>query len=327
MLCPTKTGTLVPSAFALSSPFGSTSKNVATQVLQGAGPPLVDLNQYNLHTVREVESQWTLNLVQKATENQAKVVLGCKSPENFVDRVSLNFDRIQGASGIGLTLVEVAGGRQDGLGLTLVSEVTEGGAASGCDILPGDSVVEVGLVRCKKRNNRRFGFGTDDDDVQQVFVKETEGLSYDATVDAIRSLPAPSDDYDDKFVLELKRIRRKPKIRVKLQYPPSQNEQNVTLELFAGENLRHGMLVRGVKLNDPLAKRFDTKSGGNCGAGGLCRTCSVTVQSGMDLLNPQRLSEKQMLEDSPRWRLACKAIVGYGMKEGDMVIRVNPRQW
>ncbi len=60
---------------------------------------------------------------------------------------------------------------------------------------------------------------------------------------------------------------------------------------------------------------------------GLCRTCSVVVQSGMDLLNPQRLSEKQMLADAPRWRLACKAIVGYGMKEGEMTIRVNPNQW
>ena len=45
------------------------------------------------------------------------------------------------------------------------------------------------------------------------------------------------------------------------------------------------------------------------------------------MLNPQRLAEKQMLENNPRWRLACKAIVGYGMKEGEMTIRVNPRQF
>jgi ferredoxin len=95
----------------------------------------------------------------------------------------------------------------------------------------------------------------------------------------------------------------------------------------AGENLRQGMLVRGVKLNDPLAKRFDTKSGGNCGAGGLCRTCSVCVMDGAELLNDQRIAEKQMLADSPRWRLACKAIVGHGMREGEMTVRVNPKQW
>jgi Na+-transporting NADH:ubiquinone oxidoreductase subunit NqrF len=114
---------------------------------------------------------------------------------------------------------------------------------------------------------------------------------------------------------------------VTLKYPPSQDEKDSTLELFAGENLRLGMLVRGVKLNDPLARRFDTKSEGNCGAGGLCRTCSVSVLRGADLLNPQKPAEKQMLQDNPRWRLGCKAFVGYGMKEGEMVVQVNPNQW
>jgi ferredoxin len=133
--------------------------------------------------------------------------------------------------------------------------------------------------------------------------------------------------FEDSYLLTIKRLRRKPKVKVNLQYPPSQNEPDAQIEMFAGENLRQGMLIRGVKLNDPLAQRFDTKTGGNCGAGGLCRTCAVSIQSGGDLLNPQRVAEKQMLQDSPRWRLACKAIVGFGMQEGEMTIRVNPRQW
>mmetsp|Transcript_28344 Transcript_28344/g.57963 ORF Transcript_28344/g.57963 Transcript_28344/m.57963 type:complete len:88 (+) Transcript_28344:324-587(+) len=87
------------------------------------------------------------------------------------------------------------------------------------------------------------------------------------------------------------------------------------------------MLVRGVKLNDPLAKRFDTKSEGNCGAGGLCRTCAVSVLRGGELLSPQKTAEAQMLGDEPRWRLACKAFVGYGMTEGEVTVAVNPRQW
>jgi len=116
-------------------------------------------------------------------------------------------------------------------------------------------------------------------------------------------------------------------VTIKLKYPPSQNEKDTSIELYAGENLRYGMLIRDVKLNDPLAKRFDTKSSGNCGANGLCRTCAVAISKGDELLNPQRLAEKQILKDSPRWRLACKAIVGFGMKEGEMIIRVNPRQW
>jgi hypothetical protein len=48
---------------------------------------------------------------------------------------------------------------------------------------------------------------------------------------------------------------------------------------------------------------------------------------GNELLSPPRTSEKQMLLNKQQWRLACKANVGYGMQEGNMTIRVNPRQW
>ena len=44
-------------------------------------------------------------------------------------------------------------------------------------------------------------------------------------------------------------------------------------------------------------------------------------------MNAQRPAERQMLQDSPRWRLACKAFVGYGMSEGEITVQVNPRQW
>ena len=79
------------------------------------------------------------------------------------------------------------------------------------------------------------------------------------------------DGFEDYFEVTLKRLRRRPKIKINLQYPPDQKDdfgekvEDTTIELNAGENLRQGMLVRGVKLNDPLAKRFDTKTGGNCG--------------------------------------------------------------
>jgi ferredoxin len=306
-----------------SSPYGETSRNVATQILQGAGPAKVDMNVYNLNDLQTIEQEWTANLVQKATENKIGVLLGAKSDrEIFVDQVIVLFPRRKDA-GLGIELIEIAGGREDGLGITLVAGLVAGGSAEESKILPGDSIVEVSIIRRNRATVGKAGL----EEAQEDFSVPTECLSYDATVDAITSLPAVRAECDEFYQMKLKRLRRKPKVTIKLQYPKSQNEPDATLELFSGENLRQGMLMRGVKLNDPLAKRFDTKNGGNCGAGGLCRTCVVSVLKGGEQLNPQKVAEQKMLEDSPQWRLACKAIVGFGMQEGEMTIRVNPRQW
>jgi 2Fe-2S iron-sulfur cluster binding domain len=303
-------------ALSSTSPFGRTAKNVATQILQGAGPPAVDLNQYNVDLSR-IEREWTVNLVQSVNEQQARVAPAVKSQDLYVDTVTVTYKRGRNA-GLGIELEELLGGRGDGIGITLVSGVVAGGPLDGgYDVLAGDMLAQVAVVS--------RGRSVNSETEREVSVR-TECLDYEATVDAVRRLPEQCDDEED-VVLTLRRIRRKPKVKVKLQYPPSQGEVDATLELFAGENLRLGMLVRGVKLNDPLAKRFDTKNGGNCGAGGLCRTCAVAVVKGKELLNEQNVAERQMLQDSPRWRFACKAIVGYGMHEGEMTIRVNPRQW
>jgi ferredoxin len=305
---------------ALSTPYGQTTRNIATQILQGAGPATVDLNQYNLPQ-DQIEEQWTAQTVQKTTEKEPGVFLRPKDDRNnFVDVLQVVVPRLDG-QGLGIELKELAGGRDDGLGITLVTGLVSGGAAEGSGILPGDSIAEVSIVRTKVETVSGL------EETEQVFSVKTECLSYDMTVQAIQSLPSIEPGFEDYFRLAVKRLRRKPKVKVNLQYPTEQNEPDLQIEMFAGENLRQGMLVRGVKLNDPLAKRFDTKSGGNCGAGGLCRTCAVSIREGGDLLNPQRMAEKQMLQDSPRWRLACKAIVGFGMKEGEITVRVNPRQW
>ncbi len=245
----------------LSSPFGGTTKNVATQILQGAGPASVNMDVYNIPP-DEIMGEWKANFVQKANENTAKVALACQSPEYFIDSLTINFPR-NPEEGLGLSLVELAGGRGDGLGITIVSEVSGAAAsAEGASILYGDSLAFVGLVRTAKKLSEGKS-------VVKEYTVATECLDYEATVEAISSLPsANADEFEDTWVLKVKRIRRKPKISVRLLYPPSQKEEDVTLELFAGENLRQGMLVRGIKLNDPLAKRFDTKNSGNCGAGG-----------------------------------------------------------
>jgi len=313
---------VLPSWNALSTPYGTTARNIATQILQGAGPAKVDMNKYNI-PLDQVEEAWRAQLVQKAAEKSARLRLACKNErELFVDTILVTFERVQDA-GLGLILLELAGGRSDELGITVVSEVMSEGPTDGLGIMIGDSISKVSLMR---RAKTKEGATSLTEEFEEFSV-DTECLGYSATVDSISSLPKYDPNYSDRYELTIKRIRRKPKVSIKLQYPPEQNEPDTVIELFAGENLRQGMLIRNVKLNDPLAKRFDTKTGGNCGAGGLCRTCAVSVSRGVELLNPQRVAEKQMLEDQPRWRLACKAIVGFGMQEGNMTIQVNPRQW
>jgi ferredoxin len=307
---------------AMSSLYGKTTRNIATQVLQGTGAPVVDLNVYNL-PLSTIEQEWTASFVQKSTESQGKVMLQPRSVRSiYVDSVVASFPR-QKSGGLGIELAELAGGRGDGIGITIISGLVEGGSAEGSGLLPGDSIAAISLVRRKQLTAGDSGLA----ETQNEWSVSTECLAYDDTVEAIQTLPPPRDGFEDMLSVTARRLRRRPKVTVNVQYPPGQKEQDKVIEMYAGENLRQGMLVRGVKLNDPLAQRFDTKQGGNCGAGGLCRTCSVVVSSGGDILNPQRPAEKQMLIDSPRWRLACKAIVGYGMKEGEMTIRVNPRQW
>ena len=125
----------------------------------------------------------------------------------------------------------------------------------------------------------------------------------------------------------MKRLRRKPRVTVKLQYPPYEKEPDTVLELFAGENLRRALLTRGVKLNDVLSKRFDSGGTGDCGADGTCATCAVGVVRGGELLSPKKQTESQIFADTPSWRMACKTIVGHGMSEGDLTLQVNPKQW
>ena len=122
-------------------------------------------------------------------------------------------------------------------------------------------------------------------------------------------------------------MRKKPRVSVKLQFPPDFEEPDTTIELFSGENLRRAMLTRGVKLNDALSRRFDSGGTGDCGAEGTCATCAINVIKGMDLLNPIKTQEQQIFEKYPQWRMACKAVVGYGMTEGEMTVQVSPKRW
>jgi ferredoxin len=280
----------------------------------------VDMNKYNL-PLEEIADEWSANVVAESTLREAGVYLGAKNDKSImVDTVQVKIPRRVG-EGMGILLLEIAGGREDGLGITVIDGVVEGGCADGCDVMDGDSIAAVS-VRKVQRQDGKEGLA----DMEVVDSIELECFGYDKTVEALSSLP-PAESDDEILVLTLKRLRRKPKVIVKLQYPPQQEEPDITIELFAGENLRRAMLTRGVKLNDPLSQRFDNGGTGNCGADGTCATCVVGVLQGDGLLSPKGQQETQILKKNPRWRMACKTIVGFGQQEGEMTIRVNPRQW
>lgn len=298
--------TAEPSTVPESSVWGNTTK--------------VDLNQYNLPLEVAVE-EWTANVLPQSAMVDAGIYLGARDAEsNYVETLKFRVDRkVNPTGGLGLELLELAGGREDGVGITICSGLVEGGNAETSGILPGDSIVSLMAVVA---NEAVDGQGQATSSVEMEN-RPTECLGYDATVDAIMSLP---EDWK-ALIVHVKRLRRKPKVTMRLQYPPYENEPDEVLELFAGENLRRAMLARGVKLNDVLSRRFDNGGSGDCGGEATCSTCVVSVQQGGHLLNKPSIQEEQMLVKNPRWRLACKAIVGQGGQEGDMIIRVNPRQW
>jgi len=286
-----------------------------------AGKPTVDMNKYNI-PLSQILEEWTALLTPKSLMQEEGVYLNVKTnDELFADTLQY---RVKRDGGLGLILTEIAGGREDGVGITIIEEVLPGGNSENIGFLPGDSIVGLSVSQGGDVSDSSNS-GVMETNEQRVAVS-TECLGYDATVDVITSLPPPSSP-DEVIEVRVKRIRRKPKVSVKLQYPPEEKTPDTTIELFCGENLRRAMLTRGIKLNDALSARFDSGGTGDCGADGTCATCVVGVTKGSELLSPMKIQEEQILAKKPRWRMACKAIVGYGMAEGEMTVQVNPRRW
>lgn len=297
------------------------NKEVSPLFYAAAGAPSVDMNQYNL-PLEQAVLEWTAILQPKTSMQDEGIFLETKTKRGlFVD--SLQY-KVKREGGLGLILTEIAGGREDGIGITIVEDIIANSNAENSGILPGDSIVAVTLVKTKVVGSNRNGMTMEEE--QERLDVSTECLSFDSTVEALSSLPPPESP-EECLIVTVKRIRRQPVVNVKLQYPPETKEPDAVLELFAGENLRRAMLTRGVKLNDALARRFDSGGTGDCGAEGTCATCVVKVTRGMELLSPAKQQESQILSQKPKWRLACKTVVGYGMTQGDLTIQVNPRQW
>jgi ferredoxin len=311
------------------------------QLLGTASPST--MQNYNLlpDIIADGLSAQIITRLNKAVDDKretTEIVLVPKNTEDhFIDTFSVEIPIPLDSPGLGIELIEIEGGREDGLGIVIVNDLVPGGNAQRAldkkattqeTIMYGDSISAAELILRRSRSIT--------EEKTDVLFARTECLGYESTIEKLGTLLSSlSNDNDDSnieeatMILTLRRLRRRPQIQVKLHYPPSQELPPEIIKLQPGDNLRMAMLQRGVKLNDPLAQRYDGKptGSGNCGSGGLCRTCAVSVMRGGELLTPPKQNEKKMLEDTPRWRLACKSWVGYEMKEGEISIQVNPRQW
>ena len=59
----------------------------------------------------------------------------------------------------------------------------------------------------------------------------------------------------------------------------------------------------------------------NCGGGGQCGTCLISVEDGVYSTNGRTPKEEHLLQGKPdNWRLACRTMV-----HGDCTIRTKPK--
>mmetsp|Transcript_30211 Transcript_30211/g.101865 ORF Transcript_30211/g.101865 Transcript_30211/m.101865 type:complete len:294 (+) Transcript_30211:118-999(+) len=250
--------------------------------------------------VPPASAQWGVRLEDATSMRAAGYRMN--AVDNAYEVETIDGINLRKSPGLGIQLEELAN-NGEGVGVVVVAGLVEGSPAASSTLRVGDVISEVG------------------DGTGQF--TSTEAKPYD---DVIAALVGAGDNVN----LVVKRLVARPKVAVTLKFPNDEDPEQM-IEIYAGENLRKALLVRGVKLNDQLARRFDNQmqSGGDCGAEGTCCTCAVAVMNGAEFLTAAKTQEEQMLRPTPRWRLACKARVGMGMEPGQvgqLVIRVSPRQ-
>lgn len=206
---------------------------------------------------------------------------------------------------LGLELTEVAHSNVDHRGLVLVSKV-EGHALHETPIHVGDVVIGV--------------FAGDD------FKESVTGFDYDDTVKVIQRAKKHSLDHGGHGVvsLELNRLVKKATVHLTVE---DDNGKVAQLDALAGDNLRLFLMHHHTRLYDEGMHRMDQPAiTGNCGGEGICGTCLVAVQEGMNHLNKVGPQEQSILTNRPAsWRAACKTVLGADNQEADIRIRVHPQ--
>ncbi len=90
-----------------------------------------------------------------------------------------------------------------------------------------------------------------------------------------------------------------------------QNE-NKTISVAKGTNLRKAAIAHGVQIYKGFHKIL------NCHGAGRCTSCAVEVVSGQQNLSARTHAEEKKFKANPATRLACQTQV-----EGDVTIRTH----
>lgn len=210
--------------------------------------------------------------------------------------------------------------RDNGVGLvshlhTLTAIYThalkQSGNAEKAGIIAGDSIAGVEVNKVSLTD----GSDTKVEESREMF--DCECRNFDTTIGLLGSFPSEIECLS----LNIKRMRRWPKVKVTVQYPPVQCADGVgneeTLDLFAGENLMRALQTRGIVFEDRDAAKCDF-----CGG-----KCTVSIDMGMQLMNPMGLTEEKLMKRNPKCRLSCKTVVGHNMQEGKVRLRINLNEW
>ena len=267
---------------------GPTSRSLGRRSstnLYGVNPTsTVDANTYNIDLDQAAEL-WTAKVQESksAVREAGMPFLDTTSKDHFVDDVE--GVEVSRDGGLGIELLELAGGREDGFGITIVTVVTPGGNAEKAGILPGDSIASVAVV-----TEERDEFGNLE---QTERIAGAECLDFDSTISVLSEFPGESD----AIILGLKRIRRWPKVQVRVEYPPIQCAEGadnfVDLTLDAGENLQRALLNRRIVMEDPDSPKCDF-----CG-----NKCTVSIGRGIRLLSPMSTTEEKIMKKNPDCRV------------------------
>jgi hypothetical protein len=208
---------------------------------------------------------------------------------------------------LGLELTEVAHSNVDHRGLVLVSAVSDQKKHTTQDIQVGDTII---------------GVFVDDN-----FAESTTGLDYDETVKVINEAKRHSLDHGNhgRLTIELNRLVKRETVHVEIV----DSDGTVTeMDALAGDNLRTLIMHHHMQLYDQDRHRLDQPSitGSNCGGEGICGTCVVAIEQGMDHLNKIGPQESSFLKGLPKsWRPICKTVVGADNLPGTTLrVRLHP---